>query len=294
MSAPGQAVVSRPTVHDEITRLEAMAQQFDVVHHGRHVRWRRWGDGPALVLVHGGHGNWMHWVRNIDALTRQCTVWVPDLPGFGDSEELAGDPRGPTRAHQLLDAVNATLETLLGREAPVDLAGFSFGGLVAAELAARRGHVRRLALLGSAGHAGRRRQHTELVNWRTDDLVQMREALRHNLAALMLHEPAAIDALAMSVHEASCLRTRFRSKGISREGGLQDALDRYGGPALLLWGEHDVTAAPHELAPQLADERPGRKWCVVPGSGHWVQYEAAGDVNRLLGRWFACGEGEIR
>lgn len=279
------------TVHREIARLETMAQRFDVAYLGRHVRWRRWGDGPALVLVHGGHGNWMHWVRNIEALMRQRAVWVPDLPGFGDSDELAGVPHAPMRQRHLLDALGATLDTLVGREMPIDVAGFSFGGLVAAELAAQRGHVRRLALLGSAGHGGTRRQRTELLNWRSDDLAQMRDGLRHNLAAFMLHEPAAIDDLALSVHEASCLRTRFRSKAISRAGGLQAALQQYGGPALLIWGEHDVTAVPHDIAPQLADDEAGREWCVVPGAGHWVQYERADDVNRLLGSWFAADEG---
>lgn len=294
MSALGEAVVSMPTVHVEIARLEAMAHQFDVAYLGRHVRWRRWGHGPALVLVHGGHGSWMHWVRNIEALMRNHAVWVPDLPGFGDSHAPAGDAHAPKRQQHLLDAVAATLETLVGRDAPIDLAGFSYGGLVAAELATQRGHVRRLALLGSAGHGGTRRQRAELLNWRSDDPVQMRNGLRHNLAAFMLHEPAAIDDLAMYVHETSCIQTRFRSKAISRAGGLQAALDSYGGAVLLIWGEHDVTAVPHEVAPQIADQKTGREWCVVPGSGHWVQYEGADDVNRLLGNWFATDEGMVR
>lgn len=294
MSTLVEAVVSMPTVHVEIARLQAMAQQFDVAYFGRKLRWRRWGDGPALVLVHGGHGNWMHWVRNIEALTRHHTVWVPDLPGFGDSDELVGDAHAPKRQQHLLDAVGATLDTLVGREAPIDLAGFSYGGLVAAELAAQRRHVRRLALLGSTGHGGPRRQRAEMVNWRSDDPVQRRSGLCHNMVAFMLHEPTAIDELAMSVHETSCLQTRFRSKAISRAGGLQAALDRYGGPVLLIWGEHDVTAAPHEMVPQLADQKTEREWCVVPGSGHWVQYEGADDVNRLLGSWFATDEGVIR
>ena len=36
--------------------------------------------------------------------------------------------------------------------------------------------------------------------------------MRHNLAAHMLHDPARIDALAVQVHTAACLNTRFYSK----------------------------------------------------------------------------------
>jgi pimeloyl-ACP methyl ester carboxylesterase len=294
MSALVEVAACPSTVPAEIARLEAMAQRFDVAYLGRNVRWRRWGDGPALVLLHGGHGNWMHWVRNIEPLMRQHAVWAPDLPGFGDSDDLAGDAHAAARKRHLLDAVSATLDTLVGREALIDLAGFSFGGLVAAELSAQRGHVRRLALVGTAGHGGTRRQHAELVNWRRSDGAHMLDGLRHNLAALMLHEPAAIDTLALHVHETSCSRTRFRSKAVSRAGGLQAALDQYGGPVLLIWGEHDVTAVPHDMAAQLADEDVRREWCVVPGTGHWVQYEGANDVNRLLSSWFATDEGVIR
>lgn len=51
--------------HHDVARLEAGAERVDVAYLGRQVRWRRWGSGPALVLLHGGHGNWMHWVRNV-------------------------------------------------------------------------------------------------------------------------------------------------------------------------------------------------------------------------------------
>ena len=30
------------------------------------VVWRMWGAGTPLVLLHGGTGSWMHWVRNVE------------------------------------------------------------------------------------------------------------------------------------------------------------------------------------------------------------------------------------
>jgi pimeloyl-ACP methyl ester carboxylesterase len=61
------------------------------------VVWRVWGQGPPLVLLHGGTGSWMHWVRNIEALAHDFTLLVPDLPGSGES----AIPRPPISADSI-------------------------------------------------------------------------------------------------------------------------------------------------------------------------------------------------
>ena len=73
-----------------IAGLDSKACRQYIAHQGCTVYWRRFGDGPPLVLIHGGHGNWMHWIRNIEVLAQEHTLWIPDLPGFGDSTDLAG------------------------------------------------------------------------------------------------------------------------------------------------------------------------------------------------------------
>jgi pimeloyl-ACP methyl ester carboxylesterase len=279
------------SMHPTILRLEAAAEQHDVRCGGRVVRWRRFGDGPPLVLVHGGHGSWLHWVSNIDALAIEHSVWVPDLPGFGDSEKLAVPDDSSERLQRLVAATVETLDALVGPKTAIDLVGFSFGGLVAAHLAARRGHVRRVAFIGPAGHGGRRRQQRALIDWRLPDREAARRALEHNLSAFMLHNAPHPNALAMSVYEASCRKTRFRSKQISRTADLKQVLARLSQQLLFIWGEHDVTAVPQDVALELTEPYPNRAWCVVPGAGHWVQYERADEVNRLLATWFAVVPG---
>lgn len=267
--------------------MSAPGLRHQVDHRGRRVVWQQFGQGPALVLLHGGHGDWRHWLRNIDVLARQHTLWLPDLPGFGESDSLEGSPHAPDRMERLLEALADTLGTLVGREAPVDLAGFSFGGLVAAQLALRR-PVRRLALLGAAGHGGPRRPRAALQDWRAlrGDGMALRTVLRHNLAALMLADPASIDDDTVSLYHAQCSAARFRSKAISQAGGLRQALAAYPGPLLLLWGEHDITATPRELLPQLAAGRTGCASEIVAGAGHWVQYEAPVRVSGRMVEWF--------
>lgn len=254
-------------------------------HQGRQVCWHEFtsaeGAGPPLVLLHGGHGNWQHWARNIEALAARFNVWVPDMPGYGDSDI----PPEPTLA-SLVGLLQATLDQLLGAATPIRLAGFSFGGLVAATLAAQRPYIERMALLGPGGHGGPRRPAGALLPWRAAKESGGAEALtlvmRHNLGLHMLHAPGSIDAEAVRIHTAACLNTRFYSKSISHSGGLAAALKRYPGPLLLAWGEHDVTAVPELATRALSEGRVDCETHIVPGAGHWVQFEGVGVVNRVL------------
>jgi pimeloyl-ACP methyl ester carboxylesterase len=280
--------LTRPELLQNLTR---RLQRHDLPCDGGHVTWRILGEGPPLVLLHGGHGSWAHWARNLDSLSQRFRVCVADLPGYGDSSA----PASPTFA-SLLDATRSTLDTLVGAQAPIALAGFSFGGLVAARLAVRRGAVSALALLGPAGHDGPRRPQGDLRSWRdaqaTNDPETLRQVMRHNLQLHMLASPA--DEQGLAIHTQACLRTRFHSKSISRAGGLVDSLQALTCPVLLLWGEHDVTATPRELAPVLAVQCFHAQAHVLEGAGHWVQYEAAEQVNDLLASWFtAQGSGSI-
>ncbi|NOV24002.1 alpha/beta fold hydrolase [Cupriavidus necator] len=260
---------------------------------GCEVIWRSFGDGPVTVLLHGGHGNWQHWARNIGPLSRHRRLLVPDMPGFGDS--------GAAPRADLPGFVDVLARSLAGL-APglsldrIDLVGFSFGALVTAHLATHAGlgdiEVGRLALLGPAGHGGPRRMTQALVDWRRcQDPHALAAAMRHNLAAFMIADPAAIDGEAVAIHTRACRATRFHSKSISRAGGLQQALARFPGPVLMIWGEADVTMSPEAIAGIARDSReasadaPEVRVSVVPGAGHWVQYEAHQPVNELLQAW---------
>lgn len=250
-----------------------------------HVSWRRFGHGAPLVLLHGGHGSWQHWLRNIAPLAQGHTLWVPDMPGYGESSA----PAEPSLA-ALVQALQHSLDTLVGAATPVGLAGFSFGGLVAAQLAVQRGGVTQLALLGPAAHGGARRPRGELQSWRaaqrSGDALALHTVMRHNLLLHMLHSEAAADDTAVQIHTHSCLGTRFHSRSISLAGGLLATLQAYNGPTLLAWGEHDVTATPAELLPQVLAGQPHRQGQELAGAGHWVAWEAAAQVNTLLTSFF--------
>ncbi|GAB7547763.1 alpha/beta fold hydrolase [Cupriavidus sp. 8B] len=247
---------------------------------GCRMVWRRFGQGQPVVLLHGGHGSWLHWARNIEALAAHRTVWAPDMPGFGESDDIASD------LSVMTGTLVKSIRQLPGCAQAVSLVGFSFGGLVAANVAASLGTVPRLALMGSGGHGGIRRQQRALVDWRqAQDAEALAVAMRYNLEAFMIADPAKVDAMAMYAHTESCRHTRFRSKNISRSGDLRDALDRFGGEVLLAWGEHDVTADPVPAIAAMTQDSPRREGRVIANAGHWVQYEAHEPVNALLDGW---------
>ena len=270
---------------DTIERLDARAKRRSIgFAPGRAMRWRIFGAGEPLVLIHGGHGSWLHWVRNIEALATSHTVFVVDLPGFGDSDDL---PHG-AGVHEMVDAVIAAIDTLTGPGCSIGLAGFSFGGALSARIAVRRGGVR-LALLGSGGSGTPSRQSTPLIRWRALHSEKQEAALRHNLVVHMLHDARNADALAVESYVRSIKATRYRSRGASRRVTLEEILAHYTEPVLFLWGEHDVTATPVEARSRLADSNRNRYVKLLPGGGHWVQFERAQHVNEELERWFGAG-----
>lgn len=270
------------TTHGLLVELERSARRREVLVNGCSVCWRQWGKGPALVLVHGGSGSWMHWARNIPALSSRYTVWAVDLPGFGDSDEAPGHAQAPERQQRLVELTRRSLDRLVPAAQEIVLVGFSFGGLVASQLTALRGGVGQLVLLGPAGHGVWRQPAPALMKWRALPEDAMADAMRHNLAALMLHSPQAIDGLAVQVQTHCSRKAHYWSKPISLGSPLLEVLAGLDVPMHFIWGEHDATAEPERLRERLLDQRSERTFEVLPSVGHWVQYEAHQAVNRLL------------
>ncbi|HKM73977.1 MAG TPA: alpha/beta fold hydrolase [Stellaceae bacterium] len=243
--------------------------------------WRVWGNGPPLVLMHGGYGSWTHWVRNVLALARKFTVVAPDLPGLGES----ATPPEPHTAEGLAAIVVEGLDIVLPRNTAPHIAGFSFGGVLGGHVAAQLGdRLHALTLVGSNG-LGLVRQPTDLQ--RVPASSSAEEALavhRHNLGALMIADPAKIDDLAVYIQSQNAPRGRVRSRRFSRADTLARALPLVRVPLDGIWGERDATAYPHldERARVLRSFRPGARFEVIAGAGHWVQYEAADRFNPLL------------
>lgn len=274
---------------DDLVALQTRAERHLTPCGDGHVVWHRWGEGAPLVLLHGGSGSWTHWVQNIAALAAAGrSVWVPDLPGFGDSSP---PPEGHD-ADVLPVWLEQGLSALIGPE-PVDLIGFSFGGMVAVLWAGTHpGRVRRLVLMGTPGLGLTLEQRLDLRMWSHLPEQQARaEVMRHNLLQLMLHHPASVNGLVLQLHSHNLQREnrRMKRRRLSQTDVLRHALPRLACPLWGLWGEHDALFVGRhgdvEQALALAPHFQGLSW--VPDAGHWVQFEAALAVNRWLLHWLS-------
>jgi pimeloyl-ACP methyl ester carboxylesterase len=114
--------------------------------HGHDVGYRRAGQGPVVLLIHGVAGSSRAWSDVMPLLTNDFTVVAPDLIGHGESAKPMGDYSLGAHASGLRD-----LLAVLGIERAT-LVGHSLGGGVAMQLAYQHPEVcERLALVDSGG-----------------------------------------------------------------------------------------------------------------------------------------------
>jgi len=238
------------------------------------------GEGPPLVLFHGGMGSWNHWVRNFAALVPHFTVHAVDLPGYGESYAVSKS----TPQAEYVDHVLAGVRTLLGAT-PFRLAGFSFGGIVAAMTAARMGsQVTKLSLLGPGGFGTQVKLDLRAIPAQSEGEAARREAFRHNLNVLMIADPARILDETIDLQAENFRRSRFDGRGFAAIDNVPMALERIVCPVQIIYGDRDALVLddlPRRIRVVRAI-RPDARIDVLPGIGHWVQYEAADEVNMRL------------
>ena len=230
-----------------------------------------------MLLTHGAQGAWSHWIRNIDALAAERTVWAVDLPGYGDSALAdASDHAG------ISAALAAGIRTLIGTD-PVDMVGFSFGGVACAFLAASYPELVRRLILVATGGLDTPLGSVALGPVRGLEGEERKAAHRVNLLALMLHSDDAADELAVHVQESNVFRSRLNPIGLVLPDKLVAVLPRVAAPVDAIWGEYD---RPHpDPAAQEAVLRriqPNMDFRVISEAGHWVMYERPEAFNHAV------------
>jgi pimeloyl-ACP methyl ester carboxylesterase len=117
-----------------------------IILHGHRVIYRRTGDGPPLVLIHGMINSSRHWAKVADRLAADYTVIAPDLIGHGESSTPRGDYSLGAHAASIRD-----LLTTIGIERAT-IAGHSLGGGVAMQFFYQfPQRTERLILISSGG-----------------------------------------------------------------------------------------------------------------------------------------------
>ena len=105
---------------------------------GTVIAYKRTGDGPALVLVHGTGRDHTLWEHSLSALTRQTTIYAIDRRGRGAS--------GNANAYSLDREVEDVIAVVAMAGETVSLLGHSYGAIVALEVELRANHLHSLIL----------------------------------------------------------------------------------------------------------------------------------------------------
>jgi pimeloyl-ACP methyl ester carboxylesterase len=248
---------------------------------GLEIAFGRQGDGPALVLLHGGVSDSREWRRQLDHLSDEFTVVAWDAPGCGRSS----DPPAGFLMSDYADCL-AGFVRALGLARP-HVAGLSFGGTLALELYRRHPEVPRTLALASAytGWAGSLQPEevaARLEAVTRDSHLAGAEWAKRWLPTLFTDR--APDGL---MEELGAIIADFHPRGARTmaramaKADLREVLPRINVPTLLLYGDADVRS-PLAVAEELHAQIPDTTLVVLPRVGHQLNMEAADQFNSVL------------
>ena len=233
------------------------------------------GRGPTLLLLHGGTGSWTHWVRNIETLSQHFRLVLPDLPGMGESLDVPDDADLDAYGEYLLAGVVGGLVPV---GEPFRVAGFSYGGVMTAWLAARLPErVAGICLLAPGGFppGSWSRPPLRPVPAGASD-AEANAVHRRNLEMMMVGEPTRIDDLIVAMQRRNHALTRFRSRFLGYRDTLGPSLRQTHCPVLAILPEKDPLPQPDAAsrAAYLEATAPHIACRIVPGASHWVAFRS--------------------
>lgn len=246
----------------------------------RPTAWREAGQGPVAVFFHGLGGGRTAWRPQLAVLSsdQRCVAW--DAPGYG-----ASDPVESTSFDAYADAAVAFIDTV-SPDAPVDLVGMSFGGMIAQYAVAKIPHrIRTLTLLCTSPKFGL--DGTDPDEWRANRLAGL-EAMGSPAAAA----PAILASLA-GPHGAHVVPEAVEVMSRVPLSGLLDSLSTIAShdtrailptiktPTLIMVGELDEET-PVSYAEAIDELMPNSRVVVIPGAGHLLNLEAPEAINTSL------------
>lgn len=230
---------------------------------------------PPLVMLHGLLiGTLASWYFTAaPALAEEREILLYDLRGHGRSARVTSGYDVATMAADL-DAMAATLGP-----GPVDLAGHSFGALVALRFTLDHPErVRRLALVEAPLPPSQLRELDQLTGRSPDELVaSLPEGLRAAVAEGGRRARRFVDSIRFLTTETTLLGD------LGKEPDIADAeLGRLACPVLCVYGDRSSCRSVGE---RLARVVPTARLVVLPG-GHFLHLDATASLTRELVAFF--------
>jgi 2-hydroxy-6-oxonona-2,4-dienedioate hydrolase len=222
-----------------------MTRVFDVDDQTMFVRRYGVAGAPVVVLVHGYLVSSRYLLRLARALSADCDVYVPDLPGAGRSRSAR-----ILNTHELAGALGRWLEVADLRD--VTLVANSYGCPVVVETAlTNEERVDRVVLMGAT----------------SDPLASTPYHLMGRFARQFYREPLWFWASAFrDLFDCGLRRAWQTLVHVSRHDMLA-AVQRLRQPVLVLRGQHDAVC-PDQWATQVAAASGAAEVVVIEGVAH--------------------------
>ena len=247
-------------------------------HHGNKLTYKDIGSGEVILLVHGFPVDHRAWDEVGQRLAQTYRVIQPDLPGFGGSTLLQGQP-----------SMEAFAEVLAGllrhlKIGSATVIGHSMGGYVALALAADHQHlVKRLALVGSQIFADPE-EVKQLRATQVAELAQIGIKAVLGMANKLTFGKIGSDRLAIWINQQSPLAAAFALTAMGARADRSDVISKFTKPVLLIHGEQD------DLVPLVRVERTlslnaSILLVKMAGVGHSPMMEQPQETERAIKDW---------
>jgi pimeloyl-ACP methyl ester carboxylesterase len=215
--------------------------------------------GPPLVLVHGLLISSRYMVPTARRLGAFCRVYVPDMPGFGQSDDPPETLAVPGLTDALVQWMDAT-----GLER-VAFLGNSFCCQVIADLAVRYpARVTRAILVGPTVDPHARTVHQQIGRWLLDTT----------------REPPVMAPILLRDLVFGGFGRLLRTFRWALEDRIDQKLPAMGMPTLVVRGTADPIA-PQRWCEEAARRLPCGRLIVIPGAAHAVNYNSPRALTRI-------------
>jgi pimeloyl-ACP methyl ester carboxylesterase len=235
------------------------------------IFFRRYGSGPAVLLLHGGFTFSKYWAGQIPVIASDYTVIAMDSRGHGHST-LGAEKL--TYEQMAVDTIGLIEKLGLG---PVHLIGWSDGGCTSLALAlARPDLVRSMVLLGTPYNTS---------NYDDNSKRRIDEILRPGSYSLL-----GIRAIQRWMNPDADRTSEFidamREMWQLFPDYSENDLGKIDSQVLVIAGDHDEFLSheddPFQVFRETADALPHGKMAIVKGGTHNVHIEKPGQVNELI------------
>ncbi len=232
---------------------------------GTRIAYRRSGEGPPLVLVHGTAANHGRWSPVLPAFEERFTIYAIDRRGRGGS----GDGHGYVIEREFED-VAAVIDSI---GEPVNLLGHSYGALLALEAALLTRNIRKSVLYDPGIEAGEEIYPHRVVE-RLEALLEAGD--RDGVVATTMRDvaglpPETVEHLrTLPVWQARVDAAHTIPRELRAVKAYRFDPERFGDlgvPTLLLSGGASPGAF-REAAETVYGALPNSRMVVMPGQGH--------------------------